>query len=73
MKDIRTAPFLVEICRTCDNMYRLGWDERNGGNISMLLDEDEVKEYIDINAEGRVICFSHTEYPEPSIVTHILI
>lgn len=26
-----------------------------------------------INAEGRVICFSHTEYPEPSIVTRILI
>ena len=44
MKDIRTAPFLVEICRTCDNMYRLGWDERNGGNISMLLDESEVAE-----------------------------
>ena len=55
MKDIRTAPFLVEICRTCDNMYRLGWDERNGGNISMLLEENEVAEYIDVNAEGRVL------------------
>lgn len=55
MKDIKTAPFLVEICRTCDNMYRLGWDERNGGNISMLLDESEIAEYIDVNAEGRVL------------------
>lgn len=26
-------------------MYRLGWDERNGGNLSYLLSEEEVKEY----------------------------
>ena len=30
-------------------MYRLGWDERNGGNISYLLKEEEVKEYLDIS------------------------
>jgi rhamnulose-1-phosphate aldolase len=30
-------------------MYRLGWNERNGGNISLILDEDEIKEYLDIN------------------------
>ncbi|HPE95702.1 MAG TPA: rhamnulose-1-phosphate aldolase [Bacillota bacterium] len=28
---------------TCANMYRLGWDERNGGNISMILDDNETK------------------------------
>ena len=32
-KDITTAPFVREMCDTCANMYRLGWDERNGGNI----------------------------------------
>jgi len=42
MKDIFTAPFVEEMKRTCSNMYRLGWDERNGGNISYLLDEAEV-------------------------------
>jgi rhamnulose-1-phosphate aldolase len=30
-----------------DNMYRLGWDERNGGNVSYLLDEKDVNEYLD--------------------------
>ncbi len=30
-------------------MYRLGWDERNGGNISYLLDEKEVADYLDLN------------------------
>ena len=38
MKDILTAPFMVEMIRTTTNMYNHGWDERNGGNISLLLD-----------------------------------
>jgi rhamnulose-1-phosphate aldolase len=50
-----TAPFLVEMIRTATNMYAQGWDERNGGNISLLLDEDEVSPYIDINAVLRTI------------------
>ena len=47
MKDIKDAPFLIEIKRTASNMYRLGWDERNSGNISLLLKENEIKEYLD--------------------------
>ncbi|MBO4818996.1 MAG: rhamnulose-1-phosphate aldolase [Firmicutes bacterium] len=47
MKDILTAPFLREMMRMTSNMYAHGWDERNGGNISLLLDEDEVSEYLD--------------------------
>jgi len=46
MKDLRTAPFIKELCETASNMYRMGWDERNGGNISVLLDECEVKEWL---------------------------
>ena len=42
MKDILTAPWMVEMIRTAENMYRQGWDERNGGNISLRLKEDEV-------------------------------
>ena len=48
MKNILTAPFLKEMCKTASNMYRLGWDERNGGNISYLLKEEEVAEYLDL-------------------------
>ncbi len=55
MKDIMTAPFVREMCATTANMYRLGWDERNGGNISYMLDESEVKEYLDINNVIREI------------------
>ena len=45
MKDIRTAPFVAEMIRTTANMYAHGWDERNGGNISLLLDGKEAAEY----------------------------
>jgi hypothetical protein len=47
MKDILTAPFMVEMIRTATNMYAHGWDERNGGNISLMLEENEVREYLD--------------------------
>ena len=55
MKNILTAPFVHEMCKTASNMYRLGWDERNGGNISYLLKEEEVKEYLDLNNVIRTI------------------
>ena len=45
--DAATAPFVKELCKTCSNMYRLGWDERNGGNISYLLKQEEVEKYLD--------------------------
>ena len=55
MKNILNAPFVEEMCKTTANMYRLGWDERNGGNISYLLDEAEVGEYLDLNLVKRVL------------------
>ena len=55
MKDILTAPFMVEMIRTTTNMYNHGWDERNGGNISLLLDEAEVGEYLALDAVLRTI------------------
>ncbi|MGN0444059.1 MAG: rhamnulose-1-phosphate aldolase [Acutalibacteraceae bacterium] len=55
MKDILTAPFVEEMKNTTANMYRLGWDERNGGNISYMLDEEEVAEYLDLDKVIRTI------------------
>ncbi len=55
MKDILKAPFMVEMIRTATNMYAHGWDERNGGNVSVLLDEDELKEYLDLTRVHRTI------------------
>ena len=55
MKNIMNAPFVEEMRKTTANMYRLGWDERNGGNISYLLDEAEVAEYLDLTKVIRTI------------------
>lgn len=58
MKNILEAPFLKEFVATASNMYRLGWDERNGGNISYLLKEEEVAEYLDLSRVIRIIPFA---------------
>lgn len=49
MKNILESPFIKEIGDMADNMYRLGWNERNGGNISILLNNEEVLPFIDEN------------------------
>ena len=64
MKDILTAPFLTEMIRTCTNMYAHGWDERNGGNISLLLDEAEVAAYADAT---RVLHTIPTGFAAPAL------
>lgn len=55
MKNILTAPFIKEMCDAAANMYRLGWDERNGGNISVMLDEAQAGEYLDLGNVLRTI------------------
>ncbi|HCM85110.1 MULTISPECIES: rhamnulose-1-phosphate aldolase [Enterococcus] len=47
MKNILEAPFVKEMVDVTSNLYRLGWDERNGGNVSYLLEEADVREYLD--------------------------
>ena len=55
MKDIFQSPFIREMGKTASNMYRLGWDERNGGNISYLLDEKEAAQYLNLSSVIREI------------------
>ena len=55
MKNIMTAPFMVEMIRTTTEMYRHGWDERNGGNISLKLNKAEVAEYLNVTNVIRTI------------------
>ena len=55
MKNILNAPFVEEMKRITANMYRQGWDERNGGNVSYMLDEAVVAEYLDLNKVIRTI------------------
>ena len=49
MKNILESRFMVEMMKTASNMYRLGWDERNGGNISYLLADYDLSLYLDLS------------------------
>lgn len=53
--DILQAPFVREMVDTTANLYRLGWDERNGGNISYLLKEEEILPFLDPEKVIRTI------------------
>ena len=64
MKDIRTTPFVAEMIRTTTNMYAHGWDERNGGNISLLLTEKEAAEYF---ADAPVLRTKPAGFRAPSL------
>ncbi len=42
---VESSKILTEIREITRNMYRLGWNERNGGNISVLLTDEELAEF----------------------------
>lgn len=64
MNDIRSMPALVELIRTVTNMYAHGWDERNGGNVSLLLDDAELDAYLD---RGRILRAIPTGFEAPEL------
>ena len=70
MKNILEAPFVLGMCETCANMYRLGWDERNGGNVSCLLETSEVEQYLNLN---NVIKTIPTGFRAESLIGKIFI
>lgn len=41
--ELKTVKAVIKLA---SNMYRLGWDERNGGNISVIIDPEEYKNYL---------------------------
>lgn len=45
MRDVLESTFIKEMVATISLMYRHGWDERNGGNVSYLLTERELEPY----------------------------
>lgn len=55
MNDILSMPAVVELIRTVTNMYAHGWDERNGGNVSVLLDAEALSAFLDPNRVLRTI------------------
>lgn len=61
--DVKNSEFIKEIRELAQNMYRLGWNERNGGNISVLLQEDEIAPYRNTLKPIRKLEIS-TDFPE---------
>ena len=55
MKNVLEMKETVELIRTTTNMYDHGWDERNGGNVSVLLDEKTLSDYLDLSNVIRTI------------------
>jgi len=53
--NILTAPFVKEMMKITYIMWENGWDERNGGNVSYRIDEEDVAKYLDINDVKRQI------------------
>ena len=49
---------MVDTVRTLTNLYRLGWDERNGGNLSYLLYDEDIEGYLDTSKVIREIPMS---------------
>ena len=64
MNDIFTMPSVVELIRTVTNMYAHGWDERNGGNVSLLLDKQELSAYLD---PGQILRSIPTGFEAPEL------
>ncbi|HHX79475.1 MAG TPA: rhamnulose-1-phosphate aldolase [Acholeplasmataceae bacterium] len=52
---INNSKIITELTNLIDLMYQKGWHERNAGNISYLLFEEELKDYLKLNSPLRNI------------------
>lgn len=69
MKDILKSQFMVETIRLLSNMYRQGWDERNGGNLSYLL---TAADYADC-LSGKVIRTIPMNFKAPELIGKVFL
>ncbi|WP_339321455.1 rhamnulose-1-phosphate aldolase [Paenibacillus sp. FSL W8-0194] len=63
-------PAVREMAEMAYHMWTLGWDERNGGNISRILEEEEVASYLHLGEVGRKIALS---FPAPELAGKIFL
>lgn len=47
---------IEEVTEILDLLYKHGWDERNGGNLSYIVSEEEVKQITDLNEKRTFTC-----------------
>ena len=41
--EVLDAEFVKEFIKLCDNGYKKGWHERNGGNLSYRIKDEEIE------------------------------
>ena len=70
MADYKDHKVVRELADLTYTMWNMGWDEKNGGNISYILFDDEVKE-IDIDENGRF--YEMVSIPENMVGKYIVI
>ena len=70
MADYKDQKVVRELADLTYTMWNMGWDEKNGGNISYILFYDEVKE-IDIDENGRF--YEMVSIPENMVGKYIVI
>ena len=56
----RESWFVTDMIRVTSDMWLKGWDERNGGNISLRLLDHDVAPYLPIWREGPLLPLSET-------------
>lgn len=60
LHEINQAPFIKEMCEATSQLWSYGWAERNGGNISYRLPQEEVQYYLDSDQVKRTIPLDFT-------------
>lgn len=55
MTDFLDSNYVKKICAITWDSYQHGWDERNGGNVSLRLTTDDLKEFSNIDKVKRVL------------------
>lgn len=47
------SKYLKDLCDITFSSYEHGWDERNGGNVSIRLTEDDLSDFDDVSETKR--------------------
>ena len=63
-------PHVQEFCHITDHAYRLGWDERNGGNLSLRIDDPAV---IAAYAHAAVLRTLTLDFHAPSLAGQLFL